>query len=120
MLSGENRNAWVKADNASLLSPLLAKAIPSSVHNWVLFGDCRRAARLNSIDLSKSLEPRAERMDSSGLSRVCATTHETQNKNTTQKPSFPREDILFLREQHSQFQKRLHRRRPLDRTSLGT
>src|SRR2546429_6158557 len=64
MLSGENLSAWVKAASAPLLSPLLAKAIPSSVHNCVSLGESRRAARLNSTALSKSLARRAERMDS--------------------------------------------------------
>jgi hypothetical protein len=48
MLSGENFSACVKADSASLPSPLLAKAIPSNVHNCGLFGESLRAARLSS------------------------------------------------------------------------
>src|SRR5207253_6478359 len=93
MLSGENLSAWVKAASAPLLSPLLAKAIPSSVHNCVSLGESRRAARLNSTALSKSLARRAERMDSRGLSLICARTDETQNKSATEKTSFRRADI---------------------------
>ena len=107
MLSGENLSAWVKAASAPLLSPLLAKAIPSSVHNCVSLGESRRAARLNSTALSKSLARRAERMDSRGLSLICARTDETQNKSATEKTSFRRADMDLWREQQSSFKKGL-------------
>src|SRR5207253_7087758 len=84
MLSGENLSAWVKAASAPLLSPLLAKAIPSSVHNCVSLGESRRAARLNSTALSKSLARRAERMDSRGLSLICARTDERSEEHTSE------------------------------------
>lgn len=107
MLLGENFSACLKAASASLLSPLLAKAIPSNVHNCGLFGESLRAARLSSMALSKSLARRADRTDSSGLSIVCPRTDETQNKSTTEKLSFPRTDIDLFRESQNSCKERL-------------
>ena len=70
MLFGEIFSACWNAARASLLSPLLARAMPCRVHNCALFGDSRNADRLNSTALSNSLARNAELIDSTWFSWV--------------------------------------------------
>ena len=88
MLLGEIFSACWKAASASLLSPLLASAIPCSVHNCASFGDFRKAERLNCTALSNSLARNAEVIGSIWLSWVWEKAKGRKISRTTERPSF--------------------------------